>query len=238
MLKLCAKDYLSSRWLWLATSVTFVLYVIQPLGLSVLLMAFGVILLLANQNIPLFFEDKDKTEALYASLPLRRVDIVRGRYLMAGFLLSGSGFLIFGSSAAARALFRSQSYQNSLSPILSLEGVAGYLIGGGFLYAAFLPLYHKLGLGRGNMVFFPSLLFLLAAAAGLERFASRALKIIPPLLTPEFLRQPGRGIINAIGSIHSSLGTPLFGFAVIAFIAALVIVSLRLSIRFYERREF
>jgi hypothetical protein len=238
MFKLCAKDYLSSRWLWLGTSAIYALYVAQPLGLSFILMALGTLLLLTNLNIPLFFEDKDKTEALYASLPLRRADIVRGRYLLAGFILAGSGLLIFGSAAAVRTLFRGQSYQNSLSPLVSLEGIASYLLGGGFFLAAFLPLYHRLGLGRGNMVFFPGLFVLLAGATGLERIASAKLGIIRPLLTPEFLKDPGRGIIAGFENIRSALGPLLFGCAAIALLAAMVFVSLRLSIRFYERREF
>jgi len=238
MLKLCAKDYLASRWLWLATSLMYALYVVQPLRLCVILMALGALLLLANLNLPLFFEDKNKTETLYASLPLARADIVRGRYLLAGLLLAGGGFVIFGSAAAVNTLFRSPAYQNCLSPILSVEGVVGYLLGGGFLCAAFLLLYHKLGLGRSSLVFYPGLLVLLAATAGLERVASGTLKIIPPMVTPAFLKDPGRGVIAGIGSVRSALGMPLFSLSAVAFFTAMVIVSFRLSIRFYERREF
>jgi hypothetical protein len=238
MLKLCAKDYLCGRWFWLAASAMYALYVIQPLGMSAILMALGGMLLLANLKLPLFFEDKDKTEALYASLPLRRADIVRGRYLLAGLLLAGSGLVIFGPVAAVKTLVHSPAYQNSLSPLLSVEGIAGYLLGGGSLYAAFLPLYHKLGLGRSSLVFYPGLLILLGAAGGLERLGSGTLEIIPPVITAEFLKDPGQGVIAAIGSFRSALGTPIFGLVTIALFAAMAVISLRLSVRFYEGREF
>jgi len=238
MLKLCYKDYLAGRWFWLASSVLYALYVVQPLGSSILLMAFGPMLVLANLNIPLFIEDKDKTEILYAGLPLTRADIVRGRHLLAALLLAGSGLLIFGAGAAVKTVFRSPAYQAILSPLLTVEGAAGYLLAGGLLYAGFLPLYHKLGLGRGNIVFTLGALVILGAAAGIERLASQTWKIIPPLFTTAFLKDPGKGIVEKICGVRSAIGTPLFALTAAALVAALFFFSIRLSTRFYERREF
>jgi hypothetical protein len=240
MLDLVRKDFLVSRWLWMASSVLYVLYLVQQLGLgsSALLLAFAAMLLIANLIIPLFFEDKDKTETLFASLPLRRVDLVRGRYLLAGLLLAANGALIFGTGAAVKVLFPAQASHDTLVPLLSFEGVAGYVLGGGFLLAAYLPMYCRWGLGRSLMVFYPSLVALLAAAAGLERLASGPWGLIPPLFTPDFLKDPGRAVIAGIGVIRAAMGTPLFLATVAACFTVLAFVSFRLSTRFYERREF
>jgi len=238
MLKTCRKDYLAVRWFWLGSAVLYLLYVIQPLASSLLLMAFGMMLVLADLMIPLFIEDKDKTEILFASLPTSRKDIVRGRHLMAGFLLAGGVLLIFGSAAGIKKIFSAPSYQKSLSPLLTVEGVAGFLIAAGLLTASYLPLYHRLGLGRGNMVFFMGGLALLGAAAGLERLASKTLNLIPPLFTADFLKDPGQGLIGRIGAARTEMGTPLFVAATAALLAALFWISARLSTRFYRRREF
>ncbi|MDH4272253.1 MAG: ABC-2 transporter permease, partial [Candidatus Aminicenantes bacterium] len=89
MLKLCYKDYLASRWLWLSVAVLFILYIIQPLGQTIIMMMLGSLAVYAVLAVTLIFEDQSRTEVLYASLPLKRRTIVRGRYLLAGIIVLG-----------------------------------------------------------------------------------------------------------------------------------------------------
>jgi len=238
MLKLCYKDYLAGRWLWLATSAIYVLYAVQPLGSSVMIMAFGLAFVLANLLIPFIFEDKDKTEVLYAGLPLTRATIVRGRYLLGILILAGCGLLVFGMNAAVGAVVQTPIYQGGLMPLRSPSAVAGFLLAGGLAIATYLPVYHKLGLGRANMVFVAAWLMIFTAAAGLERLASVHLKLIRPILTAEFLKDPGKGVISWLEAMRSAAGTPIFFLAVGALLALIFLASMRISVRAYERREF
>lgn len=238
MLRLCYKDYLAGRWLWLATSALYILYIVQPLGSSVMIMAFGTALVLANLMIPFIFEDKDKTEALYSSLPLTRAAIVRGRYLLGILLLAGSGLLVFGMMMAVGAIVQTPIYQTSLSPLRSLGALAGFFLAGGLAIATYLPVYHRWGLGRANFIFSAGWLVIFAAAIGLERLVSVKLKLVDPLLTTEFIKDPGKGIIGQLDAVRSAAGTPLFILATGAFLGILFLISIRLSIRVYRRREF
>jgi len=238
MLRLCHKDYLASRWLWLSVASLYLLYVVQPLGQSLMVMAFGAMAVFGALSISLLYEEQYRTEAFYASLPLTRRQIVRGRYLLAGLLALAGAALIFGSAVPGPALLRAPAYQNALGPLRSVEAAVGYLFIAGFLVAGFLPLYYRFGLAKGNLAFLSGLVALGLGVAGIERLASRTLKIIPPLFTEDFFKDPGAGLLNLIRSLREALGFPLFIVVVVFISAALVLFSLRLSIRTYEKKEF
>jgi ABC-2 family transporter protein len=238
MLKLCYKDYLASRWLWLSIAVLYVLYIVQPLGQSLLVMIFGAMAVFGALAIPLIWEDQNRTEALYASLPLTRRRIVGGRYLLGGFIGLAAAALIFGMAPLTLTLLRAPAYQNALGPLLSVEAAVGYACISGFLVAGFLPFYYRLGLAKGNLAFLTGLVALGLGVAGLERLASRTLNLIPPLFTPDFFKDPGRGALGLLGVIRTALGSVLFISLTLLILAALVFVSFRLSVRTYEERDF
>jgi hypothetical protein len=237
MLKLCYKDYLAGRWLWLSIAVLFILYIIQPMGQTMIIMTLAALSVYATLSVTLIYEDQGRTETLYASLPLQRRTIVRGRYLLAGLIIIGGAAVVFGSAALTLALFKTPAYEKALSPLLSVDGVASFLFAAVFLLSAFLPLYYRFGLGRGNIIYSGALFALLMAIAGLERFAFGTLRLIPPLFTAGFLKDPGRGIIDLVGSAREGLSPFLFCLLGLGLSAFLAVLSLRFSIRFYERKE-
>jgi ABC-2 type transport system permease protein len=238
MLKLCTKDYLACRWLWLSVAALFILYIIQPLGQTMVVMMLGALAVYAALSVTLIFEDQGKTETLYASLPLERRTIVRGRYLLAGLIVLAGAAVIFGSAALTLALFKATAYEEALLPLLSFEGVVGYIFVAGLLLAVFLPLYYRFGLGRGNAVYLGVLFGLLLALAGLDRFASRTLHIMAPLLTADFLKDPGRGTVGLLGLAKEGFGPLLFVGVFLSLSVLLVLISLQLSTRFYDNKEF
>jgi hypothetical protein len=61
MLKLCYKDYLASRWLWLSVAVLFILYIIQPMGQATVIMTLGVLAVYAALSVSMIFEDQGRT---------------------------------------------------------------------------------------------------------------------------------------------------------------------------------
>lgn len=237
MFKLCYKDYLASRWLWLSVAVLFILYIIQPMGQILIVMTLGALSVYAALSVTLIYEEQNRTETLYASLPLDRKTTVRGRYLLSGLIALGGAAVVFGSAALILALFKGPAYDKALSPLLSLNGVAGFILAAVLLLAVFLPLYYRFGLGRGNIAYLGVLSGLLLALAGLERIASGTLRIIPPLLTSDFLKDPGRGTLGLIASARGALGLPLFIACALVILSFLAAVSLRISTRLYEGKE-
>ncbi len=238
MLKLCCKDYLASRWLWLSVAVLYILYIVQPMGQTILVMALGLLVVYATLSITMIFEDQSRTETLYVSLPLERKTIVRARYLLGGLIMLGGAVLIFGSAALALAVLKAPAYEKALSPLLSFDGIAGYFAAAVLLLASFVPLSYRFGLGRGNVIYAGGLVVFFSILAGLERLASRTLHLISPVFTVGFFKDPGVGTIGLIGSIRAALGTLLFVGSGLALLSLLTVLSLWLATRLYERKEF
>jgi hypothetical protein len=237
MLKLCYKDYLSSRWLWLCVVVLYVLYIIQPMGRVTLIMTFGALAVYATLAVTLIYEDQNKTEVLYASLPLTRRTIVHGRYLLTGFILLGGAAVIFGSAALTLVRLKAPAYQEALSPLLSVDGVTGYFIGAVFLLMSFLPFSYRFGLGRGIILHFSGLSVLVVAVAGLDKLVSGPLHLASPVFAAGFLQNPGGEILRALGYAREAIGPSLFILCVLALLILQVSISIRISTRVYQRKE-
>lgn len=238
MLKLCYKDYLASRWLWLFPLVIYFLYSLQSFGQSLIVMIFGASLVLSCLLITVILEDLNKTEALYGSLPLRRSTLVKARYLLAGILVVVGGLVIFSSIIPMNAIMRAQHQKATLMPLLSIEAGAGFLVFVTFAIALFLPFNYRLGLGRGSMAFLASAAGLVLAIVVFGQLAGRLFGSWTPLFTAEFFKDPGKGILEAIGRFRQAIGAPLFIVSILVVLGILVFISMRLSIRFYEKREF
>jgi hypothetical protein len=237
MLRLCYKDYLASRWLWLSVAVLYLLYIVQPLGRSLMVMVFGAMTVFGALTVTLIYEEQNRAEALYASLPLTRSQIVSGRYLLGNLIGLAGAALIFGTAVPALALLRAPAYRNALGPLLSVEAAVGYVFIAEFLVAGFLPLYYRFGLAKGNLAFLSGLVTLSLGVVGIERLASRTLKIVRPLFTPDFFKNPGRGTLDLLRSFRETLGFPLLIFLTLIILAALVLASLRISVRIHEKRD-
>ena len=238
MIKLCAKDFVASRWWWLLALAADILYFTFPSQQNLLFMISGVGLVLVCVLITLFLEDRYKTEVFYASLPLKRSTIAPSRYILVGFLAVASGTWTFAYGYFLTSVVKLRFIKIDFESLFSVEGIAGYLFFAAFLAALFFPFYFKHGLGRGSFIFGTVCLALGSILIGLERLAANVFHLIRPLLTSEFLKDPGFGILRALGSIKALWGVPLFIGALFVLIAGMLLVSIRLSIRFYEKREF
>jgi len=144
----------------------------------------------------------------------------------------------FGYGSFLNSVVKLRFIRIDLQSLYSVEGIAGYLFFTAFLAALFFPFYFKLGLGFGVLIFAGACLALGNLFLVFEFLATDALHLTGPLSMPEFLKHPGLGILRAIGGIKTSLGVPLFVGALLVLTAGMVLASIRLSIRFYEKREF
>lgn len=217
MLKLCLKDLFAARWLLLLALFITILYPLQPFWPGEILPFMGGTYGFIALFIVFFLEDRNKTEILYLSLPVQRQTIVRARYLLGAFFILAGGVIVPLVSLIAAPLT-----EGGESPlILSLEVAAAFLLILGFALSLYLGCYHRYGFGRGTFV------FLIAG-------------VVLGTLTLAAIKGGGRSlsIPGILAGFRSALGTPLFILAAAAAVAVPFLVSLRLSTRFYARREF
>lgn len=177
-----------------------------------------------------------QTDALLHSLPARRTTVVLARYLsalvglgLAGIAWASAGWLlrpILDADAAGPALWS------------TLEGLATFFVWVCLLASLFLPLYFRLGWGRGALAFLglvPVLLLVGYGTAGMAWGpASGGASGIAglPLLPPSSL------VSSRISALVDAIGP---GWALAAIIVAMgssLALSERLSARWLERREF
>jgi len=239
MLKLCFKDYLAGRWLWLLILVLYLVFAAQAASFRMSLMLFASpALALAWIIASEILDDKDKAAALYLSLPLTRSDIVRGRYLLAAGLTLAAAAAVFGVIGTARAFPGGRPGDAVWPWLFTAEGFAGFVLVTAVLLALYLPLTFRFGPYRAG-VLYPAAL---AAAAGalfaLERLATRVLPLFRPVFTSALARDPAAGIADLLARARGALGGPALVVAALAFAALAAAMSLACSLRFYDRREF
>jgi hypothetical protein len=238
MLKLCLRDFLACRWLWLLAFIAFAGYTLSPMGrISLAYILLGGVLAFGCVLITAAVEDRFKTETFVASLPVRRPAVVAGRYLTAGLLTLAAGAVVFGALAPQSRLPGFDRAQMDPRLMLSVDGAAGYLLFVILLVALFLPFYFGLGLGRGSAWFSGALM----AVSAILYAVTRVLGFGAGGGQEIFNLSPGRDIggafIRMIGSIRAGLGDVVFILAALTVTAAAVGSSLALSVLLYEKRE-
>jgi len=229
---------MASRWWWLLFMASYILYFTFPLMQSLGLMAGAVVLITACVFATIFLEDRYKTETFYASLPLKRSSIVLARYVLTALLSLASLAFVFFYAYLLISVVKLRWIAIDLRSIFNVEGLTGFVLFTAFLAALYFPFYFRHGLARGSFIFAAVLLGLALVLAGAERLTTNVLHLTETLFKAEFLKDPGLGIIRAIGTVRDSIGLPLFVCAGFIFLAGMLVISLRLSVRFYERREF
>jgi hypothetical protein len=236
---LCRKDLLAAHRPLLLILVIFILYFLQPVWSSLLIMAVGGVFGFLCLFVIFFLEDRNKTEILYLSLPQKRSTIVGARYFLAGLLSLIGGAILFGFVVPLHGLiFSSRPLGSNLQSLLSVEGMAGYLVISAFISALYLPFHHRFGFGRGVILFQIVGVALLAGVAGGMKLVGRAFDFVDFWNDPKNIKDPGAGILDLIGAIRTSLGTTLFLITIVVFVIIATAISLWLSLRFYDRREF
>jgi hypothetical protein len=227
VLKLCLKDWIAGRWLWLGFVLIFGLYVVQPGVVGLFFPVLGAALVFGSLFVTFALDDRSGVDALYGSLPLKRATVVRGRYALAGFLAAAGGAIVFGTLPLLGVLARARHEEPSLMFLRSAEGVVGFLFVVAPAILIFLPLCFRYGFGRGSIRFVvvTGVLGVLAAAVAL------------PSMPKGSGGNPLRAAIHALGVVRASIGTPLFVAAAVLVTACLTWISLALSLKAYERRE-
>jgi hypothetical protein len=183
----------------------------------------GVGMMLATMFVsyPFTLAEKNNMDALYVTLGVDRKTVVKGRYVFA--LLLNLCAVVFVSAFSLTAL----GFINSLGNVEELWGTLGATLA---LSAVFLvvqatqiPMYFKLGYTKAK---FMSILpfFMIMAFVGYLVMSG----------------QQGDGMPDWAITFFQNLVEDLWaiGVVAVAFLAAVVFVSYKLSLAFYRKREF
>ena len=238
MLSLVRKDLRTTRVFWLPAAFSYVVFLLLGFLNIHLLLLTGVFLTLFTLSWILFIDDLARTDPLFAGLPLRRRDIVTGRYLTGALVTVVSLGLILAVTAGLRALAGARAAH--LGALFSLRGVLAFVLPSLLLFALALPFYFRKGLGRAFQAVAGILM-------GLTIIVQSLIRSGPPekpeggTARPGFMADIFERSISAgravIGWGEATLGGALFAAALTAVVAAALYFSWRLSVRFYSRRD-
>ena len=183
-------------------------------------------------------EDRFGLAPFLNSLPVTRSEVVRAQYAGTGILaLAGLGVLL-----AVPALLGALSPSSGVGAAvwLSPAGLLSFVVPVVLLELLFLPLYFRLGFGRAVWAFLISLLGLVVIGSGAAEVVSlligRPLSRVFPV-DRGILAVPYKPFLPLAGRLKDALGTAGLGAAVLGVLALLGWLSIRLSIRFFRRRE-
>lgn len=148
MLNLLIKDVLINRKTILSTIIYNVLMIISFQGspdVAVVAAVTASTYLLLNTSLA--WDDKNKSEIMLNSLPLRRRDIVLAKYLTA-IVFYVTGLILY---TAVVGIIRWADFPVATS-WLQWEGLLSVSVSVGLMAAVVLPLYFKLGYHRSRIV--------------------------------------------------------------------------------------
>jgi len=161
---------------------------------------------------PFSIVDKYHMDILYSTLPVNRKYVVIGRYLFSLILVVAFSAVSLSVSYAASFLRTEPAAVEDL-----FVGIATVLIVTTLMISIQMPLYFKMGYNKSKTLAYLPIIIVIGGVVGIAKLAS---------------------LFDADMTFLYSL-TPAAVFIGIGVIAVILIgVSLALSIRFYEKREF
>lgn len=172
-------------------------------------------------------DDKNKSEVMLNSFPLRRRNIVLAKYLSV-FLYAALAILSFliaqrVVSVTGIPIFISQ---------ISLVGIVGALVNMIVLISFYYPIYFKLGYPRSNM--FGMILFFVCFF--LPTSISQIVHGLGGVGNPALVNIVA--ILGRLGNWQQTLADWQIASYMLVFALILMSASVCLSLRFYSRREF
>lgn len=231
------KDLRITRVLWAPMAFSYGAFLLMFMENVWVYLATGACLAFVAAATPLGIDDRYQAEPMLAAFPGTRGDQVAGRYLAWGVVTAAGLVLFFAFTALIRAGFAEQAPR--LGSLLSLNGAAAYLTGTALAGLLFLPFHYRFGFWRGMWSFVGGGVVL--AIAGLNAapllVPAGAPAPVPDAAMPGPFVSMARGLRALAWLIDAYAGRPAVAAAVAFGLAALTLISFRLSVRFHRRRD-
>lgn len=219
MTALLLKDLRVLRpWWWLIVPA-HMLFGVNGIVAPQVFFAMNVVLALALSMALFIIEWQQDSDRFVGSLPVSRSQVVRARYAWAlGVALLGTAlYAVYGSLLLAVGTERLLARWPGTPGWGSVEGLATFFATVWLVSVAYLPFYFRAGLAKGTWWFVASATPLIAVVAAVQ-----------------VLWRSGPGLSPGASVVLGETGSAV---ALLAFAAAMGWLSLRLSVRSYERRD-
>ena len=212
-------DFITIKSYLKYTYIFFVLVLIMPTFNGNAFMAIIFVMALATVYIsyPFLIGEKSNLDALYATLSIKRSTVVSGRYLFALVLDISVGLLVFILSSVVLIVM-----QEEFSVIASLSVVLISFYVFSFIQAFQLPIYFRSSYAKAKIIgALPLFIFLLVVMAGafimLDTFSAEEIEALFDWLAANTL---------VVAIVAAAIWLAVMG------------VSYKISLLFYEKRDF
>lgn len=166
-------------------------------------------------SYPFAIGDKTKLDIFYCTLPINRKIVVKARYLGASAILIIASLLGIGASSAINPIIKAKSSLDMQLIVLAILII--YL---SLMFSVQTPLYFKFGYEKSKLItYFPIVVFALLSGA-ISMLGSQTLKTL----------------IHIFNEIYEKPVLALGGTLVLASI--FILISYRISLNIYEKKEF
>ena len=226
--KMIALDWLSMKYNWAGVIVIPILCIFMGMFSPTFIIPLSVFWFLGFSTTPFSAEEKGELNYLYLTMPIRRVDVVRGRFALSILLMIVG--LVIGISLLSMVSFAALNFDIPFlsSVTLSTEQYMALIAVSYFIYAFFnlfmFPFLFKLGYEKGKYLgtYLPIAVLFLA------------------LLTHDIIMwqfEVHTSIINIlINYVAENLLLAVGGIVIIS--TKLLFLSYVVSVRAYNRRDF
>ncbi len=238
MFKLVWKDILVMRLFLLPAAFSYLVFLLMAREHAMVMLIAGIFLTVLLTGCVLGIETVNRTEPLFAALPLARRDIVAGRYLSAASF-NGLGLLLFLAGAAAFMQFPAEEGRH-LSFLLTAEVIVAFLVAVFLLIALFFPLYFRYDLGKGLYAFSALLVVLYIVLTVISRvLGNRLTDASSPGESGNaaIFISPYVMIRRALYWGEAAIGTQALMVCLALSVGLVYFASFRVSTHFYSRRD-
>lgn len=214
--------------------MTSVVYLIER-SIVFMVFAFSMVYISSLMNT----EEKNHTDILYRSLPVRPSSIVYSRYIAASAIFAGVFLPAFLVCSFIETL--DIPGRTGLSPVITVTGFFVIAVPAAVLVAGIFPFCFKYGYVKGMLVgsaasvlaagIFAVILYLIVSISGKT-------EILGAVMAKADRAWIVRFIMGVFAQAAVFIGKTLFPVFISIVTALLVVVSVRVSVRFYKNRDF
>ncbi len=228
MYNLIEKDFRAMKWYFVMIMANWLLYSFAMFRFGYFVQGCSIFTIFLPM-IFLLVDTAHNSESLIYSLPVKRQQIVRARYLSSLIVLTFGLLITLLLGYTIENLTGSQDAM--LESLFTISGAFAFVLKALVMTAFILPFFYKYGLRTGFPVFMGFLLAVTLILLGAEYIISIT-RGDDMFMMPIF-----SGIITVIAEFSNEIGMIPFRVLSLVIIVSLVLLSMKLSEKYYNKRD-
>jgi len=238
MFRLIVKDVKVVGFLWLPALAVYLLSISTYVQVNLVYLLVNVVIAFFLVFVVPIVEDIRRLEPFLCSLPVKRRQVVGARYLSAGLIVMASLIVMEAAAPLVSTVFEIEGARPDI--LLSPAGALSFLLPLILLLSLFLPLYFRLGLGKALSIL-PIVILALSALLGaairlVAWLIHKPWSVVFPL-DAEIGIVPYKPFLPLASRLTDFLGRPALWALILIAGGGIVALSLRASIRCYEKKD-